>query len=151
MGLDITAHRGLVPAPEAAMMDEDARYRTDVHQFYHNPDFPGRADDIAHKGFYRAAESFSFRAGSYSGYNRWRDQLAELAEYSAVPHPRRGDDSHAASVWADPKPGPFMELSIKFPPWGQKGVPSRSGLEPRCPDHTHRAVRANPATRLARS
>jgi hypothetical protein len=55
------------------------------------------------EGCYRAAEGsreLSFRAGSYSGYNAWRNELSEFAQ-----------GRPAEEVWADPQ-GPFAELII---------------------------------------
>jgi hypothetical protein len=51
---------------------------------YINPDFPGREEGIQAVPFrvppYR---TFAFRAGSYTGYNRWRRELAALPEVLA--------------------------------------------------------------------
>lgn len=49
---------------------------------YKNPDFPGRADDVDSLGIYLVEGAASFRAGSYSSYSYWREQLAELAGYA---------------------------------------------------------------------
>ena len=116
MGLDITAHRGLRKAAPGEGIDAeygDADSANGWHQMYVNPDFPSQADDIEHDAIYHADDSFGFRAGSYSGYNWWRDQLAALAGYPLTAHiggHRGGELMHAASVWNDPRPGPFVEL-----------------------------------------
>ena len=39
-----------------------------------------------------------FRAGSYSGYNQWRNQLANLV------------GTTDKRIWENPVPGPFVEL-----------------------------------------
>jgi hypothetical protein len=63
MGLDITAYRGLKPAPEAEL-DEDG--------------YP-----VDYESYWRTG------AGSYGGYNMWRRELAELGgisgDYSQEP------------------------------------------------------------------
>ena len=116
MGLDITAHRGLRKAAPGEGIDPqygDADYTNGWHKMYVNDDFPAQADDIEHDAIYHADDSFGFRAGSYSGYNEWREMLARLVGYPEAPHPsprRAGEMSNAASVWNDPKPGPFVEL-----------------------------------------
>lgn len=118
MGLDITAYRGLIAAKEGEGRDpvyhDEADWDNGWFKLYPNADFPDRADDLTH-GIYRAAEKFAFRAGSYSGYSAWRDQLAELAGvYAATAHPGQyagGRMSHAAGAWnGNASEGPFFEL-----------------------------------------
>jgi hypothetical protein len=122
MGLDIAAYRGLTRAAEGEGLHpeyaEEADYEHGWFRLYKNDEFPGRAGEIDDEGIYRATEEFGFRAGSYSGYNEWRDQLAALVGHpsekhvvAASEHLMLGDRwSHAASVWNNPAPGPFMEL-----------------------------------------
>lgn len=76
-----------------------------------NPDFPGRADDVDDRAVYAAADSMTFGAGSYGGYNQWRDQLAKMAGYPERPHPNYGErrPSHCVDCWEGAK-GPFSEL-----------------------------------------
>jgi hypothetical protein len=96
MGLDITAYRGL-----RRVECDDTEYGCDHLQPYDNPDFPGRMAGLE-EGHYEAADSFGFRAGSYSGYNQWREGLATLA---GLPSPRE--------VWENPDAyagKPFVEL-----------------------------------------
>jgi hypothetical protein len=69
-------------------------------RFWVNLDFPIQAAGISEGVLYEPADKFSFRAGSYSGYNRWRDQLARIAGFA--------DDSDA---WENgPQGKPFYEL-----------------------------------------
>lgn len=49
-----------------------------------------------------------FRAGSYSSYNHWRENLAQLAGYPKKGSSARGA-SHAAGAW-EASGGPFWEL-----------------------------------------
>jgi len=79
-----------------------------------NPDFPGRADDICDGAAYLAEASDGFTAGSYGSYNRWRDELAQLAGYPLGEYEQYGKKwpSYCAAVW-DGATGPFSEL-IRF-------------------------------------
>lgn len=119
MGLDITAYEGLtkidgvkyingvVLDKELEVVDYDA-YALVPHI---NPDFPGRADDIEDKGVYNAADSFGFNAGSYGGYNMWRNRLAKLAGYPEGTYKQCGEDrpSYCVACWNGAQ-GPFAEL-----------------------------------------
>lgn len=99
MGLDITAFRKLTAAKNGEGLDASGEvdWKAGWSRLYHNSDFPGRADDVP-EGIYRANDSMGFRAGSYSGYNRWREKLAALV--GVIPR----------ELWENPKPGPFAEL-----------------------------------------
>ncbi|MCG7985085.1 MAG: hypothetical protein JAY90_20335 [Candidatus Thiodiazotropha lotti] len=106
MGLDITAYSNL----ELAAGDVDPNDTEDsVVSFYVNPDFPRRAGDIVDDQAYQFKNEEDFYAGSYGGYNQWRETLAEIAGYPKG-QTENGVESYAATVWRDPKPGPFMEL-----------------------------------------
>lgn len=80
MGLDITAYRGLEKVREVGDDDEpgDIAYDSGWVLPYENPDFPGRLEGLEKGLYYKAAETFEFRAGSYSGYNLWREHLATM-------------------------------------------------------------------------
>jgi hypothetical protein len=95
MGLDISAYRNVTRVGDSDGGDAPA----DCVRLYHNPDFAGRSDDVP-AGIYRADDEMNFRAGSYGGYNRWREQLCALAGHGT---PR--------DVWDAENPqGPFIEL-----------------------------------------
>lgn len=90
MGLDITAYRGLKPAP-AAELDADG-YPVD-YQSHMKPGagfawsektWPGRCPELVEGTVYSSTEQLAFRAGSYSGYNDWRSWLAKLAGFSGA-------------------------------------------------------------------
>jgi hypothetical protein len=105
MGLDITAHEKLAFIPveseeQLERLQHDYEYgENGVMKIYVNPDFPAQADNLADGGFYRTeGESWAFRAGAYSAYNRWREDLAKLVGTT----PER--------VWEGKRPGPFVEL-----------------------------------------
>lgn len=119
MGLDITAHSKItklncVYDADGEPIDPVTREYID-HAFtaYINSDFSGRADDVEHKAAYDSEESFGFRAGSYSGYNVWRNQLAKLAGYPAVDVDRYGtgniEQRNDYSAF-NAESGPFWEL-----------------------------------------
>ena len=105
MGLEIIAYRGLTPAPDAPVdsdgypEDWEAHLRIRAESLQEAEKYwPGRTAGLA-PGIYSHAGSYGFRAGSYSGYNEWRDRLAYLAGYYS-----------AESVWKDKPTGPFVEL-----------------------------------------
>lgn len=104
MGLDCTAYRQLKKIGPIAD-GEDA----DIHFYRHmDKEFPGRADDIEQGVAYEAADSFGWRAGSYSGYSRWRAQLGDIFGYNA----RWCEPAtvHGQGTWDVPDDGPFTEL-----------------------------------------
>lgn len=121
MGLDITAYRNLTPAPDSIGLDEDGDPIDGYVRIYVNSDFPERADHLATGQIFKQSEdkadTFCFRAGGYSGYNSWREQLAEMAGYPEVEYKDQlmgMCKSHAAAAWDDSrdlsKPVPFAEL-----------------------------------------
>ncbi|HEV7251456.1 MAG TPA: hypothetical protein VGN93_31145 [Shinella sp.] len=119
MGLDIIAHARLTKIEGVKYLEGEVYNHAlevveyDTYDFVArlNPDFPGRADDIEDRGVYSSGDSFGFGAGAYSGYNRWRERLAELAGYPQAPIETYGrvEHRHDAGAWtvAD---GPFWEL-----------------------------------------
>jgi hypothetical protein len=90
MGLDITAYRGISPISPPAQ-------EGDLY-FYVNTDFKDQADEIKPGHYSARGPEYRFRAGSYSGYNQWREFLASLVGTSDV------------NIWMNPAPGPFVEL-----------------------------------------
>lgn len=76
MGLDIACYSKVSLYKEADDAEDDL-YMTHAY-VYLNPDFPGREDGLV-QGWYTYEDSLHFQAGSYSGYNIWRDQLSCLA------------------------------------------------------------------------
>lgn len=107
MGLDIIVYakvQRIEPQPEY----EDCP--KGVARLIINMDFPGRAGELQ-DGFYTYATHGSFAAGSYGGYNIWRNQLAALAGYPAIINQEHEppEVSNAAGAW-QAKEGPFWEL-----------------------------------------
>lgn len=106
MGLDISWYSGTAPAPESAY-DESVYPESGYTRAYVNSDFPAQADGLA-SGVYSFAKSGDFRAGSYSGYNEWREELAKLAGYPAR---AEHDKPHSYGAWeSEAKEGPFFEI-----------------------------------------
>lgn len=122
MGLDITA-ASKINWKEAYTEEEVYQFNSDapsIADMLHEKvnairvwvaSFPERADGVVPSNaidgrdyFKVDGEKLNFRAGSYSGYNNWRDELSLLA--LKVP---------AESVWHNPKflGQPFQEL-IEF-------------------------------------
>lgn len=111
MGLDITAYRKLEAALAQGFDADGEPLQMGAVRFYRNGDFPGRADDIDESVIYVPSESFEFHAGSYGGYNQWREQLAELAGYPLGEYVQWGvaAESRCVACWSGAK-GPFSEL-----------------------------------------
>ena len=92
MGLDISVYTHVTPLPETGAWDEEPDWDAGVRRIYQNACFitrgagvelpkaqPGRdGSSDFHFGDFSVSEGPSFHAGSYSGYNRWREQLASL-------------------------------------------------------------------------
>ena len=119
MGLDISAYSKL--SQIECVFDAGGE---PIHPQTHEPldydllasvctGFPGREGQIKDGAIYRAESSLGFRAGSYSGYNQWRNELAKLAGFPAKPVDRysTGDiqQRHDQGAW-DADAGPFWEL-----------------------------------------
>jgi len=111
MGLDITYYSNLKKIDCAFDDDGEPIGVIDYFQAYVNPDFPGRADEIENKAVYSYDESDGFRAGSYSGYNAWRESLAKLAGYPEIDTEKIGIPCkrHDAGAWKAAS-GPFWEM-----------------------------------------
>lgn len=139
MGLDISYYSELVVDPTAAVDEEGNPEDWDnCHKFYRNPDFPGRADDIDPAVVYRGLMDGDFRAGSYGGYNQWRDALARLI----------GQPS-AQAVWdSKEQSGPFFELIHFSDCEGTIGTAVSAKLAKDFQDWHDRAVAFSPKAHL---
>lgn len=110
MGLDITAC-GNVKLETNVKLDKDG-YPVDYQKYdliWINSEFPEQATGLVHEGIYSHETEFGFRAGSYSGYNYWRNALARMAGYPPLPG-KPADEACAWSVWENKLKGPFSEL-----------------------------------------
>lgn len=102
MGLDITAYRNLTKIA-TPILDGDGN-PVNQEEWRAHPEsiawaeehFPGRSEGIEPGAVYRFAKRLGFRAGSYTGYNKWRSWLAAAVDHA------KGDAA-----------GPFAEL-IEF-------------------------------------
>lgn len=119
MGLDITAYRKLkkidaVFDADGEPIDPDTReVLDDVYQPCVNHDFLGREEGLEHKAAYIYEELCGGISMGYSSYNAWRDELAKLAGYPAVPVDRYNTGNiqqrHDQGAW-NSDGGPFWEL-----------------------------------------
>ena len=97
MGLDITAGKNAKFVRAYQNDDLSLGY----HHVYATKDFPDQADGLQ-EGWYSVEDEHSFRAGSYGGYNQWREELS-----------CRFLDASPELVWSDPvrfQDKPFFEL-----------------------------------------
>ena len=85
MGLDINVYRQLtmVSAPQ---VDEDGYLELATSEWtpggsmeWSEKHFPGRGEGLEAHAVYTWGDQFGFRAGSYSGYNRWRQFLQNFS------------------------------------------------------------------------
>ncbi|WP_335956158.1 hypothetical protein [Acinetobacter guillouiae] len=93
MGLDITAYKKLKAfnGQYNDGTDEVLNVETgllvgwdDYFKPCINRNYVERATDVNEDQFYTFEDSIGFRAGSYGGYNNWREQLAKLAGYPCL-------------------------------------------------------------------
>lgn len=110
-GLDITAYEKLtvVVAPK---LDEYGEPLADNQVRLEPVKAPERFAGLQAGAVYQFGSAFGFRAGSYSGYNAWRNELAKLAGNAQTIY--KGVDGKSAlrydaTVW-NKKRGPFWEL-----------------------------------------
>jgi hypothetical protein len=110
MGLDISMYRKIEFVRAPANEDDEPEWQTEIQIRGNLKGFESRFTGAT--GIYRYASSASFRAGSYSGYNEWREQLAKLAGYPQRERTDRYEGTralHAAGAW-EADEGPFWEL-----------------------------------------
>jgi hypothetical protein len=86
MGLDITAYKKL-KIVENSILDEDGNpvnweteWKPGVSMEWSEQHFPGRGEGIDPNTVYTWEDEFGFRAGSYTGYNWWRNKLEEISD-----------------------------------------------------------------------
>ena len=105
MGLDIRCYTGLTKTDwklndRGDVLDEKGNKVTKTtFSRYGGGEFESRCYDLEPDVVYTTNQpDFGFRAGSYSYYNQWRNQLAEVAGFSS-----------AKDAW-EANGGPFWEL-----------------------------------------
>ncbi|WP_306427054.1 hypothetical protein [Burkholderia sp. HI2500] len=108
MGLTITAYCGL-EALDAPRLDGN-REPVDVFtvRLYWAPRFPQRADGLDIARVFRYRNAFEFAVGTYITHEIFREQLAELANYPAIPMGGK-KICHTNGAIAESS-GPFKEL-----------------------------------------
>src|SRR5262245_11739489 len=84
MGLDVTYMQNAEFVGKFDEIDEEAAWEQGLHLCWPNKDFPKHAESLV-EGYYKGAGVSTFRAGSYSGYNRWRELLSETV-HGMTPH-----------------------------------------------------------------
>jgi hypothetical protein len=110
MGLDITAYKNIKQIKK--LVKEDDNYNENYTTFYVNPAFPDSARSINSKHYYKCQSHISLHAGSYGGYNAWRNNLAKMAGYPLTEYDigsNRIESCYAAACW-EGATGPFSEL-----------------------------------------
>lgn len=84
MGLDINAYKGLrkVENPKFGSDGElenwESQWLPGASMKWSESVWPGKGKPIDPDTVYEYEDCFEFRAGSYSGYNRWRDDLEKF-------------------------------------------------------------------------
>lgn len=105
MGLDIVAYEKITLAPDATESDYDYGLNS-LQTFYVEDDRPQSAGIISGAFYEVSGREHSFRAGSYSGYNSWRNKLSVFALGISAPNvwkkARQGDNELVGK--------PFVEL-----------------------------------------
>ena len=98
MGLDIVALENVELVRAESEEEGDPPEDDDLVYLYPNEDFPAQADGITPGAYRGKGGRHEFRAGSYSGYNEWRERLAALV------------DTTPEKVWAGAIAPAFGEL-----------------------------------------
>lgn len=109
-GLDISAYENLTIVKTPVLTSDGVP--VEQNQIILSPsDFPERFQGLEVGRVYTFKSHFEFRAGSYSGYNHWRNELAKLAGYKQSTYAFNGkiELRYDATVW-NLKEGPFWEL-----------------------------------------
>jgi hypothetical protein len=109
-GLDVTAYEKLV-AVQSPQLDKDGRLVGPDQIKLAPVQFVERFAGLTQGQVYRYQSAFDFRAGAYSGYSYWRNELAKLAGNEQTPFESSGKTElrYDATVWKF-KRGPFWEL-----------------------------------------
>jgi hypothetical protein len=110
MGLDVRAYRRVTktvsthPDPDEV---QDGAVRV-----YVSYDPRGQSDGIQDRRVFIYTEQMHFHAGSYSSYNLWRNQLAQMVGYEFANH--RYENGRAGHLYyallKNTKTGPFLSL-----------------------------------------
>lgn len=107
MGLDISAYSE-IEYKEDYDESKDHGYFDELTYIPSNGDYYPLQQGSLKPGMYTFSDCHSFRAGSYGGYNVWREELAKLAGYEPS-ETSNGEQSWALTAW-HAEEGPFWEL-----------------------------------------
>jgi hypothetical protein len=112
MGLDITAYSKLKEEGGESTIDEEygeSKIEGAIFFYENYEQHADRMKPLKTKTSYSHDKYLGFRAGAYSGYSSWRNDLAKLAGYSACEEPESMSSNYSETAWhADG--GPFWEL-----------------------------------------
>jgi hypothetical protein len=89
MGLDIEAVSGLVPIEESNGLTGRFQISQELIDLTER-NFPGRCEGLT-AGLFLGGNSLRFRAGSYGGYNDWREWLAKESGHGSCDLVWRGE------------------------------------------------------------
>ncbi len=118
MGLDITAYKNLRQFNAQYDNENDEVLNLDTNEVVGwrdhflscvHSEYTDRAKDIADGAYFFFEKVTKFRAGSYGGYNDWREQLAKLAGYPSVNGEKEPRHAHSNGAWKATE-GAFWEL-----------------------------------------
>lgn len=81
MGLDITAYKNIKKLGSCELYEDyEDQFDEDktLYITHNNKDFPRMMNGIETNDVYSYEDTYNFRAGTYSGYNRWREWLSKM-------------------------------------------------------------------------
>lgn len=113
MGLDVIAYSNLeyreqyVEEKHEDIFDED----NVVVLYVNSKQYPKQSENLINQGIYTYNGYDSWRAGSYSSYNVFRNTLAKVAGYIGRHDPEFNEINYCSDLWDGTIPeGPFYEL-----------------------------------------
>lgn len=114
MGLSVRAYKNIQKIEcgfneDGEPVDKITGEYIDCFQPYIEEYFKERATDLQHKSAYSYESVQCFYSRSYGTYNRWREELAKLAGYTAVYDDYLRRNSHQVGAF-QLESGPFWEL-----------------------------------------
>jgi hypothetical protein len=77
MGLDIVAYRNLIVDENASYNNGEGCYQIHIDIMNWSDNHLPLSDEVCYK-INSSDDKYSFKAGSYSGYNQWRDWLCNI-------------------------------------------------------------------------
>lgn len=108
MGLDIIAYKELTVI-EPKRYNPDTMWRPGESMIWSETHFKGRGEGIEPLAYYKWNDLFHFRAGTYSGYNEWREKLDKFRQYLMQQASEQSNETFTDQV-KDADGHMFMEL-----------------------------------------